>query len=380
MKNVAKIIPCYAADTSGVCSALYELGGLTVVHDASGCNSTYSTHDEPRWYDRKSDICISALTEIDAVMGNDEKLISDTVSAAHDRNPAFIAVCGSPMPMMTGVDFDAVAFEIEQRSGIKTIPLHTNGTRSYVEGASEAFLAIVKEYVRECPKAPAGVAVLGATPLDLPLGTEADIRQWLRENGFEAVSCLAMGSSLAEIKRTASANVSLVVSYSGFAAAEYLYEAFGIPYVCGVPIGGFGDWLADALREAARSGQPNLCPFVRGDRPFNDVIIGESVMALSLAAALFLDRGVNATIISPLPTDGRMLGDGDSDVYAEEDIEERLAAFLPERVWADPLYRYILPRQTALVSIPHFAFSGRCFDKQMKSPVAWDYIKELMNS
>ena len=54
MKNVSRIIPCYAADTSGVCSALYELGGMTVIHDASGCNSTYTTHDEPRWYDRRS--------------------------------------------------------------------------------------------------------------------------------------------------------------------------------------------------------------------------------------------------------------------------------------------------------------------------------------
>ncbi|MBR5753288.1 MAG: hypothetical protein IKX83_02260, partial [Clostridia bacterium] len=40
----------YTSDLSGVCSALYELGGLLVMHDASGCNSTYATHDEPRWY------------------------------------------------------------------------------------------------------------------------------------------------------------------------------------------------------------------------------------------------------------------------------------------------------------------------------------------
>ena len=39
----------YTADCSGVASALYELGGMTVIHDASGCNSTYTTHDEPRW-------------------------------------------------------------------------------------------------------------------------------------------------------------------------------------------------------------------------------------------------------------------------------------------------------------------------------------------
>ena len=77
----------YAADTSGVCSALYELGGMTVVHDASGCNSTYATHDEPRWYDRKSMISISALTEADAVMGNDGKFIRDVAKASGELSP-----------------------------------------------------------------------------------------------------------------------------------------------------------------------------------------------------------------------------------------------------------------------------------------------------
>jgi hypothetical protein len=62
MKNCARILSIYASDTAGVCSMLYELGGMTIVHDASGCNSTYSTHDEPRWYSKPSMIYISALT------------------------------------------------------------------------------------------------------------------------------------------------------------------------------------------------------------------------------------------------------------------------------------------------------------------------------
>ena len=49
MRQTYKMIPIYTADVSGVCSALYELGGMTVMHDPSGCNSTYNTHDEIRW-------------------------------------------------------------------------------------------------------------------------------------------------------------------------------------------------------------------------------------------------------------------------------------------------------------------------------------------
>jgi nitrogenase molybdenum-iron protein alpha/beta subunit len=69
MRQSYRMIPVYTADVSGVCSALYELGGMTVMHDPSGCNSTYNTHDEIRWYDQDSLIFISGLTEIDAIMG-----------------------------------------------------------------------------------------------------------------------------------------------------------------------------------------------------------------------------------------------------------------------------------------------------------------------
>ncbi|MEI3189013.1 MAG: hypothetical protein V8S38_04860 [Lachnospiraceae bacterium] len=96
MRQSYRIIPVYTADVSGVCSALYELGGVTVMHDPSGCNSTYNTHDELRWYDQDSLIFLSGLTEIDAVMGNDRKFINDiNTYTARELHPAFIALAGS---------------------------------------------------------------------------------------------------------------------------------------------------------------------------------------------------------------------------------------------------------------------------------------------
>ena len=76
MKQVSVTLSTYTADVSGVCSALYELGGMVVIHDPSGCNSTYNTHDEPRWYDMDSLIFISGLSQMDAIMGNDDKFIN----------------------------------------------------------------------------------------------------------------------------------------------------------------------------------------------------------------------------------------------------------------------------------------------------------------
>lgn len=360
MKNLSRIIPCYAADTSGVCSALYELGGMTVVHDASGCNSTYATHDEPRWWSQQSMIYISALNELDAILGNDEKFIADVTAAAMDQQPKFIAICGSPMPMMTGFDYDSAAAEIGRRTGIRTFPLHTDGMHAYTDGASEALLAVAKAYVTQQPnRAGIGVNIMGATPLDLGLtGTAESIREWLADAGCSVVSCFAMGDTLEQLSQAASAHVSLVISQSGFAAAEYLYEAFGIPYVCGIPVGkAFSETLASELRTAAESGACAYPCTARHTDGNPAVVIGDAVIAGSIAA------GLPARVICPLPHADVLIGEGDSAAYAEEDIEAELAASKPETVIADPLYRYILPRGTKLIELPHFAFSGRCFDK-----------------
>ena len=365
MKHTAKIIPCYAADTAGACSALYELGGMSVVHDASGCNSTFSTFDEPRWWDTQSMTYISALTELDAILGNDEKLIADVTDAAADQNPAFIAVCGSPMPMMTGVDFDAVAYEIGQRTGIRTFALHTNGMHSYPDGASEAMRCIAEAFVKPAEhKIPNGVNLLGMTPLDFGnLQTAQSIREWGRENGFETVACLAMGDTPETIARAAEAPVSLVLSQSGLSAAEYLHEAFGIPYVCGVPYGSaFSALLADALRNAAASGACAFPCTERGQTGQTVTVIGEAVSAGSVAAELNR-TGYKANVLCPLPHDGRLLADGDSDAFAEDEIARALAEMQPEAVIADPLYRFILPEHTRHLQLPHTAFSGRCYDK-----------------
>ncbi|MBQ8921882.1 MAG: oxalate:formate antiporter [Oscillospiraceae bacterium] len=379
MKNVSRIIPCYAADTSGVCSALYELGGMTVVHDASGCNSTYATHDEPRWYDMQSMIFISALTELDAILGNDEKLIADVVSAAHDRRPRFIAVCGSPMPMMTGVDFDAAAAEIERRSGIRTLAMHTNGTHSYIAGASEALCRIAEEYTDNLPKTKEpSVNILGATPLDFGIGGTVDsLRLWLHEQGFSVISCFAMGDTLETLRKAASAHVNLVISQTGTAAAQYLYDVFGIPYVCGIPTGQqFPAAVADALKHAAADGQCRFpCAAGHSDEKGEIVVIGESIAAGSIAAELSVQTGKTARVICPLPFDPRCRNGAAESPASEEEIERDLTEHPPQIIAADPLYRFICPQQARLIEMPHFAFSGRCFDTRIPDLLHFDYSR-----
>lgn len=362
MRQAARILSTYTADVSGVCSALYELGGMVVMHDPSGCNSTYNTHDELRWYDQDSLIFISGLSEMDAIMGSDDKLIHDVVSGAQQLSPRFIAICGTPVPMMSGVDFSAIAAVVEKRTGIPTFGFSTNGMHSYVQGAGMALSAVAQRFtlpVKE--KLPGSVNILGATPLDFALsGTEQSIRAQLEKRGFSVLSCWAMGSTLEELSQAGRAQANLVISSTGFAAAKTLREKFGTPYVVGLPVGGFGETLYAALERAADTGENQFPSAQRLRSEAADVtIIGESVTMSSLAAAVSSTCGKGVQVLCPLETPPELMPLADVFEPDEEYIEAVVKS--AKAVAADPLYRYIVPKGIPFYDLPHVAFSGRIY-------------------
>ena len=367
MKQTARIISSSRAWSSGVCSALYELGGMTVMHDASGCNSTYNTHDEPRWYDMDSMVYISALSEMEAVMGDDRKLVDDIVSVAKELHPGFIAVAGTPIPMVIGTDFEAVAAMIEKESGIPTMGFPTNGMHSYLSGASMAFAGLARRFcLGETEKTGSLSAnILGLTPLDFSVnGSAQDIKALLEQNGIEVVSSWAMGSSLEELQRAGAAHVNLVVSHAGLETAKLLKERFGTPYVAGVPVGReFSSLVVQTLRSAAKTGENAVAYPKKARGHFDGVIIGESVMAHSLAAAAALERAKNLRVLCPLEAEKELLGADSLHIHDETDIAECLAG---ERlIVADPLYKPICPKDAVFVPLAHEAFSGRIFRRDI---------------
>ena len=342
MRRTNRIVPTYTGDVSGACSALFELGGMVVIHDPSGCNSTYNTHDETRWYDQDSLIFITGLTERDAILGNDDKLVRDVVEAAHELGPRFIALCNSPIPFISGTDFAAICRLVEREAGV-----------------------------------PCFLNILGATPLDLGVaGSDVPLRAFAQADGFEVVSCWAMGSTLDDLARAAEAQVNLVVSATGLAAARYLRERFGTPYVVGMPVGAPVDeplrsaWaqeLAHALQRAARTGE---CAWpcrsgVASDGGARISLVGEPVLMGSLARALEGCADVRGQVVCPLEVPDELLGPSDMRAEGEEGVEEALrdAPF----VVADALYAPVIGAGSQLLGVggpqgaplPHQALSGR---------------------
>ena len=377
MREVRVKTPNYACDLSGICSALYELGGLIVMHDASGCNSTFATHDEPRWYDVDSMVYISGLTEYDAVLGNDDAYIDDVVEIALERHPRFVAVFGSPVALLMGTDFRGVARIIERRCGIPTFWFKTSGMESYIVGASQALAGVAS---RLCPDATPGtrpargdrlrVNLLGVTPLDFSVAGNAEaLVRFCEESGFEVVSSWAMGDTLDELLRAGEADVNLVVSSLGLSCAKTLAEKYGTPHVVGCPIGTSASVeLARLVRETAADGRTRTLGSGSGARGSGRLVtvIGEAVFAASLRQCLTNDLGEdNVRIACPLEDPCGMLGPDDVSLTSEEDAARVMRD--SDLVIADPLYEVLLDGErsdgsgTTFVRFPHEAYSGRMF-------------------
>ena len=382
MRQARTVLSTYSADTFGVCSALYELGGMTVMHDASGCNSTYSTHDEPRWYRSDSLVFISGLTETDAILGNDDKLINDMLSAIDNFHPAFAAIAGTPIPMMTGFDYEAAAAQIEKESGIPCFGFPTNGMRSYLCGASEALAAFAERMTDNITqKRKRGVNILGATPLDFSLtGTVPSTIKLLTENGWNLIASWAMGSSLEDLSQAGKAEVNLVISGSGMKAAKVLRKKFGTPYVVGTPVGeDFTGEILKCMEKTAEDGSERTAfSEIKADKESRSCIIGETVISRSLAAAIKAETGTAPRVISTLEAlpelDGLL---SPSDVHAMEEEEIQKALENADLVIGDPLYKPLLPKECRFISLPHEAFSGRMFRKDIPDLTQTEIIKKV---
>ena len=333
MRQTAHILSTYSADTFGVCSALFELGGMVIMHDASGCNSTYTTHDEPRWYDMDSLLYITGLSEIEAIMGDDDKLIRDIVDAANGLHPKFIALCGTPIPTMIGTDFAAVAKVIENRTGIPAIGIPTTGMNPYTHGIDMALTMLSERFVQAAEVIPHTANILGLTPLDFSTnGQDAAIAKAVEEQGYTVLSRWAMGSSLEELSQAAAAEMNFVCSSAALNLARSLKTRFGTPYRVGLPMG--GRWID--LTEAFGNQNYGAPAPAKADQEIR--VFGEAVTAAALAKDIEAQTGRPAVGI-------------DATELWEDDVMRLMQG--AKIIIADPLFEPVCPKDARFIGLPH---------------------------
>ena len=196
----------------------------------------------------------------------------------------------------------------------------------------------------------------------------------LQKYGWEVVSSWAMGDTLENLSRTGEVEMNLVVSSVGLPAAKILREKFGTPYVIGTPISGFTEELIQIMNKKipheteARNEEKNNDSTAYLANRLSGVpeitLIGEAVTMGSLAAFIEKKYQKPVRVICPLETHENLLATNDCTANGEEEMEKLLRD--ADMIVADPLYRPICPKQSQFYELPHIAFSGRIFLKDIK--------------
>ncbi|MBQ4062625.1 MAG: hypothetical protein IJD14_07240 [Christensenellaceae bacterium] len=364
MKAIRRVLPNFASDTAGACSALFEMGGLTVIHDAAGCMESYSAYDEPRMFGSDSMIFSSSLKNTEAVTGDESKLIKKVSNAAIKTVPPFIALVGSPVPYTIGTDLEGIAAEIESETAIPTFAVGAGGFRGYDYGASEAMLKYFKKIGLK--KKPEGFTVnlLGATPLDISENELKEIKNALETAGAENVLIPFMGDMLYE------SDANIVISAAGLAIAKHIKNRFGIPYITGMPI---GQKLTDILMTQVNGEKTQACTFSGGDV----LVIGEAIYAVSMAKAIQLETGLKVSCGITGMTDKEITNGVSSTLLTnEESVKEELEKGY-RLIIADPLYR-LISKNIPFIERRHQALSSHLFNEPDGFEVILKKVKEVL--
>lgn len=336
MKEVKMFLPNLASDTAGAASALFSLGGLTVIHDAAGSLEVFINYEEARELEGKRTVG-SKLNRLDAITGNDQVLLDKILAECEVSPPPFIAIIGSPVPFTIGTDLDGIAAETENLTGIPAFAVTAGGFGTYDKGAGEA----LKKLIQKCTHSPAPhggkiVNLLGATPMDYSPAEIQGICDHLKNQGADKIRTLTTAEGMDEIYHAAEADVNLVISISGLAAAKFLKRKYGIPYTIGVPMN---------------------TPDLTGKMV---LVLGEAVFCKQLCKNL-TDSGSMA-VAGVIGMDKAEIFPGVH--YLSLDTEQKIVNELKneyDMIIGDPLYKLLLPKDFTgnYIERPHRALSGR---------------------
>lgn len=380
MGRLFRYLPPFAGDYSGVGSALYELGGMLCIHDASGCTGNYVGFDEPRSYDSKQLVYCTGLRQNDAILGNEKIYIDKIVQAAKDMKPKFIAIVGSPVSLIIGFDFKGFAKEIEQLTGLPTFGFETGGMKGcYKDGIVMAVNRLLEYYakdrrnVKNRKNTDKRVNIVGATPLDISEENIGELKNILAKEGYEINTVLSMGNTVEGFKNIEDAEINLAITQAGLLIAQNMEKKYKMPYLAGLPIGNYGkDIYFKCLKEVLETGKSKIIYYdntkKQGELKKKAVVIEDGIIGVSIATQLYGEGYGQVYVYSPFGKDNVLKESGIEFTKGEEEI---LAAINREDcslIIADPLLLEFRKNaeNITMIGIPKYAVSSKLYHQRRK--------------
>lgn len=356
MVKLWRKLPPLLADNFGLIEVMNKTDGMGIIDDCSEYR-TSAQRRRGRRGEGGSDMRV-VHTEISSehvVSGTRQQVLDTFNRYRRDFDPAFVVLSAGPCSAMIGTDLNEIAEQIQADSGIKTAAVNLTGHKTYDVGIAETLSALVRLLAEPGTVRQGHINILGANTLDWQEENAAALRGWIEEKGFSVIVNLGGSERAKAIAKAPEASVNLVVTGSGLAAAKYLKQEYGTPYIVMAP---FGKSWTEALSEALQSGkQPGSSAQTDGSIQPETLIIGEQVMGNAIRETLIRDYGMKNIQVCTFYTLAKELAwPGDKRIRSEQDAEKLLRDGAYRTVIADPLLRCFAPEGATWIDLPHKAF------------------------
>ncbi len=252
--------PCKMCMPMGVMTAMYGIKKcVSILHGSQGC-STYIRRHMATHYNEPVDIASSSLTEEGTVYGGEKNLILGLLNLIRVYQPEVIGVATTCLAETIGEDIgriiDKFYEEYPEHRDVTILGIPSPG---YAGTQFEGFLTALYHIVKSVPMdlqrhdrvnvitsqlSPADTRYLKEllTEFEIDYILLPDLSDNLDGGHSDTYERLPQsGTALADIRQMAGARITLELSSVADvkkSAGEYLYEAYGVPFIkCNIPVG-----------------------------------------------------------------------------------------------------------------------------------------------
>lgn len=201
----------------------YAVEGIGSLNATEGAR-VYSTHME----------------EKDVTFGKMDKLEKAIVELDENVAPKYIFVMASSIASIIGADVKACCEVLQAEVNAKLIPIEMGGFKGdYARGVEEALLLVAKSFVKSASEKRETYNLLGCNVDQYQFQSDCNELTRMMKTFFEkdVEAIFTSNCSIDSLEKAASASLNIVLRKEALAAAKWMEEKFGIPYVYKKPYG-----------------------------------------------------------------------------------------------------------------------------------------------
>lgn len=300
-----------------------------------------------------SRVTVSGASSEDVITGTRSRILDAFEEVSSRFDPKFVLFSAGPCGAMIGTDLEEIAETVTRERGLPAAAVNLTGQKPYDIGLSKTLEAMAKLLAKPMAREAGTVNLLGGSALDWAPGDVEQGKAWLEGQGLRVLAQPGGKVTAAQLETMAKAQINLVTTVSGLAAARYLQTQFGTPYIAMTP---FGSANCARILEALDTGlQPQVgIP----EAPAEALIIGEQLTANAIRLELEASGVVKAADVATFYSlDKAFARPNDRRIRGEDGARELLQSGGYRLVLADPLLRCFAPAGSKWVDLRHRAFN-----------------------